>query len=142
MPGERDPSAFGGFYDVSDVVNDPDKVNEFALSLYCAITGLSVEEALAQEREAEERIARYGPPIEVPDNPPWPDAVECADCGKSDYPFQAFKELLTDVPQHRWVWRYRCMHCYDEHARTKWRAIGRGMRRRYQSGTPSAAGDT
>lgn len=129
MSVDRDPNEFSGLYDVHDIADDPDKLRAFAISIWCATTGLSVDEALARERRAEERIARFGPPIQAPANAPWPDVIECVDCGKAAHPFQAFKQLLTDVPQHRWVWCYRCMQCYDEHMMKKWRAISRGMRR-------------
>jgi hypothetical protein len=129
MSIDRDSNEFSGLYDVQDIANDPDKLRSFAISLWCAITGMSVDEAFAREQAAEERIARHGPPIEAPANAPWPHAIQCADCGKVAHPFQAFRAPLPDVPQHRWTWRYRCMHCYDEHTMRKWRAIGRGMRR-------------
>jgi hypothetical protein len=121
---DRNPNEFSGLYDIRDVAGNPDRLNAFCLALWCAATGLPAEEGRRRDREAAARIAKYGRPIEVLAGPQWPDRVECADCGSSDRPFQAFKELLTDVPRHRWVRRYRCMRCYDEHTKRKWRAIG------------------
>ena len=118
----------GGLYDVRGILGDKKKIWEFSLALWCAMTGLPVEEALRRETEAAARRARYGPPLEDPEPTPWPKEAECADCGKVAYPFGGFREYLTDVPQHRWVQRFRCMHCHDLNQRRKWEAIGRGMR--------------
>jgi hypothetical protein len=120
---------FAGLYDVKSVLGDKARLQEFSIQLWCAMTGRSRKEALQVDAEAEEREATYGPPLEAPDVP-WPDEAVCDGCGATARPFGSFVSYETDVPQHRWVRRYRCTRCEDEHFRRKWLAIGGALAKR------------
>jgi hypothetical protein len=120
----------GGLFDVRDILGDEKKTWEFSLALWCALTGLPVEEALRREIEADKRKARYGPPLEAPEWTGLPKEADCDACGKRCQPFGTSLEYRTDVPSHRWVRIWRCMACDDEHQLKKWAAIGHGLRHR------------
>jgi hypothetical protein len=131
-----DPQPGSGLYDVKGILGDEARLQEFCIQLWCATTGGSREEALQRDAEAREREAKYGPPLEAPDEP-WPrEMIVCNDCGVTAPPYGSTLCYTTDVPQHRWVRVYTCADCYDAHFKRKWRAIGEASaRRRKADGT-------
>jgi hypothetical protein len=124
-----DEGSVGYLFDVRPALSGSEEEREaFALAVWCATTGLSPEEGRRREAAARERVARYGPPLEPPaDEDVWPETITCAHCGEQARPSHTFTELLDDVPQLRWVRRWLCLPCYEQHNRRKWQAIARGM---------------